>query len=106
LHHVLESAAKPLGDVVLIDCPVVDGATMAALARLDMRAAHVGAQLIVSTSVEALDDVFAALDQSDPQILVGPAGPSGSLRWAMCWLVCRSGGCANCPRRIASCCCA
>jgi hypothetical protein len=58
---------------VLIDCPVVDGATMAALARLDMRAAHVGAQLIVSTSVEALDDVFAALDQSDPQILVGPS---------------------------------
>ncbi|WP_343613282.1 winged helix DNA-binding protein [Novosphingobium sp.] len=73
LHHVLESAAKPLGDVVLIDCPVVDGASMAALARLDMRAAHVGAQLIVSTSVEALDDVFAALDQSDPQILVGPS---------------------------------
>ncbi|WP_206238437.1 winged helix DNA-binding protein [Novosphingobium terrae] len=73
LHAVLDGAARPLGDVVLIDCPQVDGATMAALARLDMRAVHVGAQLIVSTSVEALDDVFAALDQSDPQILVGPS---------------------------------
>lgn len=73
LNLLLDGAARPLGDVVLIDCPQVDGATMAALARLDMRAAHVGAQLIVSTSVEALDDVFAALDQSEPQILVTPS---------------------------------
>ena len=38
-----------------------------------MRVAHCGAQLIVSTSVAALDDVFACLDQSDPQILVDPS---------------------------------
>jgi len=58
--------------VVLIDCPEVGGAMLAALARLDMRAAHCGAQLIVSTHIDALDDVFGCLDQSHPQILVDP----------------------------------
>lgn len=63
---------RPLGEVVLLDCPVVDAGTLAALARLDMRAARSGAQLVISTTVEALDDVFACCDQSDPQILVDP----------------------------------
>jgi len=70
---LLEGDAHPLGEVVLLDCPHVDGAALAALVRLDMRAAHCGAQLIVSTSVEALDDVFACMDQSRPQILVDPS---------------------------------
>ncbi len=70
---LLEGPITMLGDVVMVDCPVVDAATLAALARLDMRAARAGAQLIVSTSFEALDDVFAALDQSNPQILVQPS---------------------------------
>jgi hypothetical protein len=73
LDLLLEGPAGALGDVVLIDCPVVDVATVAALARLDQRAAHMGAELIVSTSVDALDDVFAALDQCNPQILVAPS---------------------------------
>ena len=72
LTSLLNGAARPLGEVVLLDCPVVDAASLAALARLDMRAAHAGAQLVVSTSVEALDDVFACLDQSNPQILIQP----------------------------------
>lgn len=59
-----------LGELVLLDCPAVDGATLAALSRLDERAAHTGAQLIVCTNVGALDDVFACCDQSGPQILV------------------------------------
>jgi len=62
----------PLGEVVVLDCPVVDGAVLAALARLDLRAANSGAHLIVSTSVDALDDVFGCLDQSNPQLLVDP----------------------------------
>src|SRR5688500_11085455 len=45
---------------------------LAALARLDMRAARSGAHLVISTTVEALEDVFACCDQSDPQILVDP----------------------------------
>ncbi|MEM8724382.1 MAG: MarR family transcriptional regulator [Pseudomonadota bacterium] len=70
---LLDGPITMLGDVVMVDCPVIDGATLAALTRLDMRAARSGAQLIVSTSLEALDDVFAALDQSNPQILVQPS---------------------------------
>ncbi len=62
--------ARPLGEVVLVDCPVVDGGWLAALVRLDARAAHCGALLVVSTSVGALDDVFGCLDQSGPVILV------------------------------------
>jgi hypothetical protein len=69
---LLEGEARALGEVVLLDCPEVDGAALAALARLDMRAAHCGAHLIVSTSVDALDDVFACMDQSGPQLLVDP----------------------------------
>jgi Winged helix DNA-binding domain len=62
-----------LGDLVLVDCPVIDGAELAALSRLDMRAAKSGAHLVVSTSIGSLDDVFGCLDQSDAQILVTPS---------------------------------
>jgi hypothetical protein len=70
---LLEGEARPLGEVVLLDCPVVDGGVLAALVRLDLRAANSGAQLVVSTTVEALDDVFACMDQSAPQLLVDPS---------------------------------
>ena len=70
---LLEGEARPLGEVVVLDCPEVGGAELAALSRLDVRAAHCGAHLIVSTTVTALDDVFACLDQSNPQILVDPS---------------------------------
>ncbi|WP_252260235.1 MarR family transcriptional regulator [Erythrobacter aurantius] len=70
---LLDGPIAMLGDVVMLDCPVVDGKSLAALARLDMRAARSGAHLIISTSLDALEDVFAALDQSDPQILVQPS---------------------------------
>ncbi len=70
---LLEGEARPLGEVVLLDCPAIGGAELAALARLDLRAANCGAHLVVSTSVAALDDVFGCLDQSNPQILVDPS---------------------------------
>jgi hypothetical protein len=75
---LLEGPIALLGDVVLVDCAVsgsrgLDGMTLAGLARLDMRVARSGAKLIVSTSMAALDDVFAVLDQSNPQILVAPS---------------------------------
>jgi Winged helix DNA-binding domain len=72
LTRLLDSEARALGEVVLVDCPELDGAGLAALARLDLRAAHAGANLVVSTSVAALDDVFGCLDQSGAQILVDP----------------------------------
>ena len=70
---LLDGDARPLGEVVLLDCPAPDATSLAALARLDLRAAHAGAQLVVSTSVAALDGVFGCLDQSNPQILVEPS---------------------------------
>ncbi len=72
LSRLLEGEAGALGEVVLVDCPQVDGAALAALSRLDMRVAHAGAQLVVSTTVDALDDVFACMDQSRPLLLVDP----------------------------------
>lgn len=73
LSSLLGGHGRQLGEVVLLDCPVVDGAALAALSRLDLRAAQAGVELVVSTSVEALDDVFACLDQSHPQILIQPS---------------------------------
>lgn len=63
---------RVLADVVVLDCPAVDAATLAALSRLDMRAARSGAQLVVSTTIDALDAVFGCLDQSRAQVLVDP----------------------------------
>ena len=72
LAGLVTGEARPLGDVVMVDCPVVDAAMLAALTRLDMRAARCGSRLIISTSVAALEDVFGCLDQSGAQILVDP----------------------------------
>ncbi|WP_040464606.1 hypothetical protein [Erythrobacter sp. NAP1] len=70
--NLLDGPITLLGDVVMVDCPLVDAETLAALARLDMRVSRAGAKLIVTTAIDALDAVFASLDQSDPQILVQP----------------------------------
>ncbi len=75
---LLEGPIALLGDVVVVDCPVngnrgMDGMMLAGLARLDMRAARAGAKLIVATNLAGLDDVFAVMDQSSPQILVDPS---------------------------------
>jgi hypothetical protein len=72
LGQMLQGDAVPLGDVVFVDCPALEAEGLAALSRMDDRVARSGAHLIVSTSVEALDDVFACCDQSGPQILVSP----------------------------------
>lgn len=72
LMDLLEGSARPLGDVVLVDCPQIDAEALAALARLDMRAARCHARLIVSTTIEALDVVFCCMDQSAPVLLVDP----------------------------------
>jgi hypothetical protein len=70
---LLDGDIGPLGEVVLFDCPEVSARATAALVRLDERAARSGAHLVVSTSVAALDEVFACCERSAPQILVGPS---------------------------------
>jgi len=78
LRALLEGPIALLGDVVVVDCAItgsrgLDGMMLAGLARLDMRVARSGAKLIVATNLAGLDDVFAVLDQSSPQILVSPS---------------------------------
>ncbi len=73
LEGLVDGPVALLGDVVVVDCPVLGGGAMAGLARLDERAAQSGAKLVVATSLAALDTVFALLDQSSPQILVAPS---------------------------------
>lgn len=70
---LLGGHTHPPGAVILLDCPQPDPAHLAALMQLDMRVASAGAHLVVSTSVESLDDVFGCLDQSGAQILVNPS---------------------------------
>lgn len=72
LATLFEREPRPLGAIVLVDCPHVGAAELAALARLDLRAAQAGARLVISTGMPALDDVFACCDRSAPQILVDP----------------------------------
>lgn len=72
LDLLAEGDPRALGEGVLLDCPQVDGTALAALTRLDMRAARSGAQLVISTSVEGLEDVFGCCSQSRPTILVNP----------------------------------
>lgn len=78
LRSLLEGPITLLGDVVVVDCTLtdkrgVDAMMLAGLARLDMRVARSGAKLIVATNLAGLDDVFAVLDQCNPQILVAPS---------------------------------
>ncbi|MDR7104106.1 winged helix DNA-binding protein [Croceicoccus sp. BE223] len=77
--HLLGEEALVLGDIVLVDAPDPSAALLAALARLDMRAARCSSQLIVSTSPGGLDAVFGCLDQSDAQILVAPGDADRAL---------------------------
>ncbi|WP_337190493.1 winged helix DNA-binding protein [Tsuneonella aeria] len=59
-------------EILLVDCPDDEAASLAALIQLDMRAASGGVRLIVSTTLDSLDSVFACLDQSGAEVLVQP----------------------------------
>ncbi len=72
LTSVMEGGPRPLGEAILIDCPLPDAAALAGMIRLDTRAARSGAHLVISTTVDGLEDVFACCSQSHPQILVNP----------------------------------
>lgn len=61
---------RPLGDVLMVDCPEVTSANFDLLLRLDTRAAKADCRLLVFTRMEALEDVYACISQSDAQILV------------------------------------
>ena len=73
LDRLLSDEAFVLGDIVVIDIPAPGAELLAALARLDARAAHSGTQLVVATRVDAIDAVFGAMDCADVQFLVDPS---------------------------------
>lgn len=82
LAALLGGEARPFGDLVIVDCPHVDAAVLAALVRLDLRAERSGARVIVATSLAALEDVFACLDCCGAQILVCPTRAERSVALA------------------------
>jgi DNA-binding MarR family transcriptional regulator len=59
--------------VIVIDTPVATAASLAALSRIDLRAARSGSQVIVSTTLAALEDVFGCLESCGAQLLVEPS---------------------------------
>jgi DNA-binding MarR family transcriptional regulator len=69
----LAADVPPLpADVLLVACPDHGGATTAALMLLDRRAADLGVPVIVTTTMEALETVFACLHQSGADIVIEP----------------------------------
>lgn len=72
LRSLLDGSGVMLGDIVLVECSQVTGADLAALVRLDERAARSGAELLVSTCREGLDAVFACLETARAQFLLDP----------------------------------
>jgi hypothetical protein len=79
LDTLLHGDGGILGDIVVVDCPVVRGADIAALVRLDQRAQRAGARLVAITSAAALEDVFGCLEGRDVRILVDPTPAQAAL---------------------------
>jgi len=72
LEEYAQGPLAVLGDLVMVDCAVASADALALLSRLDMRGGKAGAQLVVSTTMAALDSVFGCFSLSAPQILVDP----------------------------------
>ena len=70
---LLAGDAGALGDVVYVEMPAAGGAELAALIRLDERAARAGAEVVVATTAAALEDVFGCMDRARVQFLVDAA---------------------------------
>ncbi len=73
LADLADGRPVPLAQALVVDCPVPAAQDTASLARVDEAAARTGAQLIVSTALDALDAVFACCRRSGPQILIDPS---------------------------------
>ena len=72
LEEYAQGPLAALGDLVMVDCAVASADALALLSRLDMRGGKAGAQLVVSTTMAALDSVYGCFSLSAPQILVDP----------------------------------
>jgi len=79
LGNLLQGEGGILGDIVVVECREIGGAQLAALVRLDERAARAGAQVVALTGRTALEDVFACLETAPTQILVDPTAAERAL---------------------------
>ncbi len=71
LASMAAGAAIALGDVVYVEADNLTGADLAALVRLDERAVRAGAEVVISTTPDSLEDVFACMERARVQLLVG-----------------------------------
>lgn len=60
-------------DIIIVDCPGPSEADIEVLTWLSNSTARHGNELIVTTSIQSLDDVFSCLDTKDVQLLVNPS---------------------------------
>lgn len=79
LESLIDGEGGVLGDVVVVDCRDIGGSQLAALVRLDERAARAGSQVVALTGRAALEDVFACLEAAPAQILVDPTAADRAL---------------------------
>lgn len=73
LVSVAADGADVLGDVVYVQVDALGGAELAALVQLDERAARAGAEIVVATTADALEDVFGCLASATVRFLVDPS---------------------------------
>lgn len=79
LEHATTGRGGILGEVVVLECREINGPRLAALVRIDERAARAGAAVVVITSRAALEDVFGCCESSRAQILVDPSAAECAL---------------------------
>ncbi|MDJ0976922.1 MAG: MarR family transcriptional regulator [Erythrobacter sp.] len=72
LSALVDGPVASLGDVVVVECLGLPSNEVGSLVRLNDRIAASGADLVVLTSLSALDAIFSIFDRSSPQILVDP----------------------------------
>jgi len=73
LESMLEHRHASTSEVILLDCVGISPRHLAVLAQLDMDVARAGKRLVIVTSLDDLDAVFACFDSADPQFLVNPS---------------------------------
>ncbi|WP_133365598.1 winged helix DNA-binding protein [Qipengyuania sediminis] len=72
LHDGLEDDDAFVGDICVVDCRALGAAGLAALVRLDERAARQGAEVVALTNLTLLEEAFGCLETARTQFLVDP----------------------------------
>ena len=73
LSDLLHDPDTPLGECALLHCDELDAVDCGALLTLDRRLEDHRVRVVVSTSPEGLEDIYACIKGSHPSILVAPS---------------------------------